>query len=107
MASRHSPYILLQVAHTPASFTGTVRQVANFGIPFRDAYLPCFVSEGEFYIQAPLRDVCKAIAEAISEELRDLEVRISIEGRAPLSLDSVGRQLSRASMGESTMVGDS
>lgn len=107
MASRNRKSILLQVAYTPASVIGTVRQVANFGIPFRDAYLPCYVSKGEFYVQAALRDVCQAIAEAISEEFRDLEVRVSVEGRPPLSLDRVRSELFSASVGESPVVGDS
>jgi hypothetical protein len=72
-----------------------------------DTDLPAFVSSGILYIQAPLPHIFKAFAQDLSDELRGMETRVSIEGRSALSLDGDGRPIYRAGMAFESMVPDS
>lgn len=98
MDTRSNRRVLLQVSHAPAEAPKPMLQGVNFTVTICDTHIPAFISEGKLYIQAPLGLVWKAIAKNISEGLRDLEVGISVEGRAPLSLDSVGDPVSGSPM---------
>lgn len=104
MDTWNSPRILFQVAHTPATHIGGVRSNPNFSIIVRDTHLPCYISEGELYVQAPFRHVVEAIVEAISESFRNLEVGVSIANSAPLSLDRVWGPVSEPRMAEPDVV---
>ena len=98
MDTRQSPRILLQVSHAPAEAPEPVRSHANFRVTIGDTNVPAFISEGKLVVQAPLGQLWKAIAKAISAEFGNMEVGISVEGRAPLSLDSVGDPVSSSPM---------
>lgn len=66
--------------------------------------LPGFILEGVIYIQAPLTTIFQAFAEDLSAFVRDLEVGISDERGAPLSLDGNGRSVPIQRMAKSRVV---
>ena len=80
------------------------RQSGALTVTIGNTDLPAFVSDGRLYIQAPLPLVFEAFAEDLSAFVRDLEVRVSSQGGATLSLDSNGRPVHRAPVAQSSMV---
>jgi len=69
--------------------------------------LPGFVSNGQLYVQTPLPLIFQAFAENVSDFVRDMEVRVSIEGGGSLPLDSNGRAILGETMVEPSVVSDS
>lgn len=97
------------IVHTSESesHASNVRQGgprANLKVTIGNVDLPAFISNGQLYVQAPLPHVFEAFAEDLSAFLRDMEVRVSVEGGAPLPLDGDGRPVHGTTMAKPRMV---
>lgn len=69
-----------------------------------DVDLPAFLSNGIWYIQAPLPLVFEAFAESLPEFVRDLEVRVSDQRGRALPLAGNGRAVHRKRMAKPSVV---
>lgn len=80
------------------------RQECALTVTIGNTDLPAFLSSGVLYIQAPLGLFFEALAEDISEFIRDLEIRVSDKRGRALPLDGDGRPVHRARVAKSRVV---
>lgn len=95
MESRTSSYVLAQVEVAAAEANVPMRQRANLKVIIGDTYLPGYLSDGKLYVQAPLGLIWKALTTAVSQNITNMEVRISGARGAALPLDGAGSSLPR------------
>jgi hypothetical protein len=100
-------FLLRQKSSPHAPSVRTVGSERSIVVTVGHTDLPAFVSDGILYIQAPLPHIFQAFAEDLSDELRGMETRISVEGGPSLSLDSDGRPIHRTSLAFESLVPDS
>lgn len=86
--SRRGDLIQQAQSIADAAMRSTSGTVHPFTLVICDVDVPCFITDGEVYVQAPLQIVHDALSAQMVEFLRDLEARISETRRAALA--SVG-----------------
>ena len=78
--------------------------LSHLAVTVGNVDLPARVVGGLVYVQAPLPLIFEAFAEDLSAWVRDMEVRVSAKGGAPLSLDCDGRLLFGSRVAKSRVV---
>lgn len=78
---------LIQQAESVASAAdnGAVAEIHYLTVTVCDVDLPCCISNGELYVQAPFQIVLDAMCAALGEFLSDMETRVSEARRTALA----------------------
>lgn len=102
--SRSGDFVLTSIT---VAFTAPNRAMRPFGlteVAFFDIDVPALISDRPLHNEAAFSYVLQAIAQGISEQFCNLEVRVPTAWRASLSLASDGSAIHRSWMARSRMV---